>query len=72
MVTNVVEVVGFALILWFLYMLWPPATVLGAGLLLIAWANVRTGKGKASAAIGAAIHAGRLAYAEHETVRRIS
>jgi hypothetical protein len=72
MVTNTVEAVGFGLILWFLYILWPPATILGGGLLLILWANVRTSKGKTSAAIGAAVHAARLAYAEHETMRRVS
>lgn len=72
MVTTLVEMAGFALILWFLYILWPPAAILGAGVLLILWANVRTGKGRAGAAIGAAVHAAKLAYAEHETLRRIS
>lgn len=72
MVTNLVEAIGFALVLWFLYIVWPPAAILGGGLLLILWANVRTGKGRAGAAIGAAVHAAKLAYAEHETLRRVS
>lgn len=75
MVTNLVEAAGFALILWFLYILWPPAAILGAGVLLIAWANVRTGKGRVAGAIGAAMQAARVAYAERsdpDTVRRIS
>ena len=72
MVTNIVEAVGFALILWFLYIVWPPAAILGAGILLILWANSRTSRGRTAAAIGAAVHAARNAYAEHETLRRIS
>jgi hypothetical protein len=76
MVTNLVEIAGFALILWFLYILWPPAAILGGGVLLILWANVRTGKGRVAGAIGAALHAARTSYAERETgdatVRRIS
>lgn len=72
MVTNLVEATGFALILWFLYILWPPAAILGGGLLLVLWANVRTSKGRTAAALGAAVHAAKHAYAEHETLRRIS
>jgi hypothetical protein len=75
MVTNTVEAVGFGLILWFLYIVWPPAAILGGGLLLILWANVRSSRGRVAGAIGAAVHAARLAYAERSDpgkVRQIS
>ena len=72
MVSNVVEFIGYALIVAFLYILWPPLALLGAGILLVLWANVRTSKGRTAAAIGAAINAAKHAYAEHGQLRRIS
>ncbi len=80
---NAVEAVGYALIVAFLYLLWAPLALLGAGLLLVVWANVRAAKpagtrGRTAAAIGAAVGAARRAYrAQHEVsdgppVRRIA
>lgn len=64
---NLVEAVGYALIVGFLYLLWAPLALLGAGLLLVAWANVRAARpagtrGRTAAALGAAIGAARRAY----------
>jgi hypothetical protein len=66
-VNNAVEAVGYALIVAFLYLLWAPLALLGAGLLLVAWANVRAAKpagarGRTAAALGAAFAAARRAY----------
>jgi hypothetical protein len=72
MVSNIAELFGYALIVAFLYILWPPAALLGAGVLLVLWANVRTSNGRTAAAVGAAFSAARATYAEHRTLRRIS
>lgn len=44
MVNSLVEMLGFALILLFLYLMWWPSAILGAGILLVLWANVRSVK----------------------------
>jgi hypothetical protein len=61
-VNNVLEALGFGLVLGFLWFVWPPLVLLGAGLLLIAHANIRTGRGRLGTAIGAAVAAARRAY----------
>ncbi len=38
------EVVGFLLVLAFLFFVWPPLVLLGAGVLLVAYANVRAAR----------------------------
>lgn len=58
---DVTELVGFGLVLGFLWFLWPPLVLLGAGVLLIARANTRKRSGRFGAALGAAITAGRQA-----------
>lgn len=60
---NVVETLGFALIVFFLWLCWPPLAALGAGLLLVAWANTRRSDGRLAAAAAAAMAAARQAYA---------
>ncbi|AIJ26369.1 hypothetical protein [Amycolatopsis methanolica] len=64
MLSNLVEAVGYALVVAFLYLLWPPLALLGAGLLLVVWANLRPQrKGSPLAgAIGAALGAARSAW----------
>jgi hypothetical protein len=62
MVSNLAELLGYALIVAFLYILWPPLALLSGGLLLVLWANVRTGKGRAA----------KASYTEQKTLRRIS
>lgn len=57
------ELVGFGLIIGFLFFVWPPLTLLGAGLLLVVWANTRQHRGSFGAVLGAAIAAGRRAHA---------
>lgn len=80
---STVEAIGYGLMVAFLYLLWAPLALLGAGLLLVAWANVRAVKqagvkGRTAAAMGAAWAAARRAYrAQHELpdgppVRRIA
>jgi hypothetical protein len=76
-VSNLIEAAGFALILAFLYLCWPPLAVLGAGLLLVAWANTRRSDGRLAAAAAAAFAAARRAYAasretQADNVRRIA
>jgi hypothetical protein len=61
-VSNLIEALGFALIVFFLYLCWPPLAVLGAGLLLVAWANTRRSDGRLAAAAAAALGAARRAY----------
>lgn len=77
MLNNLCEAVGYALLIGFLYLVWPPLALLGAGLLLVVLANVRaardTGRtGRTSAAIAAAVAAARRAYTAHSarTARR--
>jgi asparagine N-glycosylation enzyme membrane subunit Stt3 len=72
MVSNLAELLGYALIVAFLYILWPPLALLSGGLLLVLWANVRTGKGRTASAIGAAFSAAKASYTEQKTLRRIS
>jgi hypothetical protein len=43
-VNTLLEWLGFALIVSFLWFVWPPLTLLGAGLLLVLWANARAGR----------------------------
>jgi hypothetical protein len=62
-VSNFVEAAGFALVLSFLWFVWPPLVLLGAGILLVVWANTRQSNGRLSSAIGAAVSAARRAYA---------
>lgn len=80
---NLVEAVGYALIVAFLYLVWAPLALLGGGLLLVAWANVRAARpasqrGRTAAALGAAWGAARLAYRRQQElpdgppVRRIA
>lgn len=68
---NLAETAGYLLIVAFLFAVWPPLALLGAGLLLVAWANVRASRatarsGRTSAAFGAAIAAARRVYAQHD------
>lgn len=70
---NLVEAVGYGLILAFLFLLWAPLALLGAGLLLVVWANTRAvrpagARGRTAAAVGAAVAAARRAYRQHELV----
>lgn len=80
---NVVEALGYGLILAFLYLLWAPLALLGGGLLLVVWANTRAARpaasrGRTAAALGAAWGAARRAYRaqqelpEGPPVRRIA
>lgn len=57
-----VEAAGFALVLAFLWFCWPPLVLLGAGVLLVAWANTRTREARLGTALGAAIAAAKHAY----------
>jgi hypothetical protein len=70
-VNNLAETAGYLMIVAFLYFMWPPLALLGAGLLLVAWANVRASRatarsGRTSAAIGAAFAAARRVYTQHD------
>lgn len=75
---KLAELAGFALVLGFLWFVWPPLVLLGAGLLLVAYANTRTRSGRLGIAAGAAWAAARQAYAasrqiqDAENVRRIA
>ena len=60
--STVLETTGFALVLGFLWFVWPPLVLLGAGVLLIAHANTRSGRGRLGTACGAALAAARRAY----------
>jgi hypothetical protein len=77
-VDKLIEAAGFALVLGFLWFVWPPLVLLGAGILLVAAANTRTrGGGRLGLAVGAALAAARRAYAasrelEADNVRRIA
>lgn len=73
------EVAGFGLILGFLWFVWPPLVLLGAGLLLLMYANTRgASSGRLGLAVGAALAAARRAYAagreleDPDKVRRIA
>lgn len=76
---KLAELVGFSLILAFLYFVWPPLVLLGAGLLLVTFANTRTHSGHLGYAAGAAWSAARRAYSSgreiedgSDRVRRIA
>lgn len=60
---DFIEAVGFALVVGFLWFVWPPLVLLGAGLLLVLWANTRSRDGRVAASLAAAIGAARRAYA---------
>lgn len=60
---KLAELAGFGLMIGFLWFVWPPLTLLGAGVLLVVWANTRQGNGRVGAALGAATAAARRAYA---------
>ncbi|MDR7278926.1 hypothetical protein [Catenuloplanes atrovinosus] len=63
MLNDAAELVGYGLLLGFLWFVWPPLVLLGAGLLLVLWANTRpAGSGRFGTAVGAALAAGRAAY----------
>lgn len=72
MVSNLVELVGYGLIVAFLWFVWPPLALLGGGVLLVLWANVRTGKGRTAAALVAAVTAGKTAYQQSAELRRVA
>lgn len=59
---DLAERIGFLLVLAFLWFCWPPLVLLGAGVLLIAWANTRTRSGQIGAAVGAAVAAAKATY----------
>jgi hypothetical protein len=66
MVNNSAEAIGYLCVVGFLYLLWPPAALLGTGVLLIIWANARAVRGaRTSASLGAAWGAARAAYRAH-------
>lgn len=80
---NAAELLGYGLILAFLGLLWAPLALLGAGVLLVVWANVRAARpagsrGRTAAAVGAAWGAARAAYRQAagggqvEPLRRIA
>lgn len=69
------EFVGLALVIGFLWFVWPPLVLLGAGALLVMRANTRTRKGRFGAAIGTAIAAGRRSLRADDdelAVRRVA
>lgn len=77
---DVVEKLGFGLIVAFLWFVWPPLVLLGAGVLLIVWANVRASRrvgapSRLRAGLAAALGSFRQAYRQQsETVelRRVA
>lgn len=67
LLNNLTEAVGYALLVAFLYFVWPPLALLGAGVLLVVMANVRAARanghsGRTLAALTAAWTAARAAY----------
>jgi hypothetical protein len=62
-VDKLAELIGFGLVIGFLWFVWPPLVLLGAGLLLVTWANTRSKSGgRFGLALGAAVAAARRAY----------
>lgn len=59
---SAVEGAGFVLVLGFLWFVWPPLVLLGAGVLLVTAANARRGNGRTARVVGAAWAAARAAY----------
>lgn len=72
MVSNLAELAGYALVVAFLWFIWPPLVLLGSGLLLVLWANVRTSNGRTAAALSAAVGAARAAYKQAGELRRVA
>lgn len=76
MLNEAAEKLGFGLLIAFAYLCWPPAALLVAGLLLIAWANVRsaraTGRSRAATAVVAAWRAGRHALEQQRDVEPLT
>lgn len=68
MVNGAVEALGYGLLLAFLWFLWPPLVLLGAGVLLVLWANVSRSDGRSARALGAAWSAARAAYRSHRAL----
>ena len=64
---DLVELAGFGCVLAFLWFCWPPLVLLGAGVLLIAYANTRLSGGRIGAAVAAAVAAARRAYTADKT-----
>lgn len=66
MVNRTAESAGYLALVGFLFLVWPPLALLGFGVLLIVWANVRAVRGagdaRTAAAIGAAWASARAAY----------
>ena len=72
---DVTELIGYGLILGFLWFVWPPLVLLGAGALLILRANTRHRSGQFGRAAGAALAAFRAARRVPEgeqNIRRIA
>lgn len=81
MTNNLIETVGYVLLVAFLWFVWPPLVLLGAGVLLVVLANVRAARTRRPArpllpALMAAANAARNAYrvtaAEETSLRRVS
>lgn len=74
---NLLEAAGYALIVAFLWFVWPPLALLGAGVLLVVVANVRANRpasaGRVMARLAAAAAAARDAYRrEQGALRRVA
>jgi hypothetical protein len=67
-VDKLAELAGFGLVIGFLWFVWPPLVLLGAGVLLVVWANTRRSDGRIGAALGVALAAARRAYAAAKAV----
>jgi hypothetical protein len=79
LLNNLTEAVGYALLVAFLWFVWPPLALLGAGILLVVLANVRAARangapGRTRAAITAALTAARAVYQEPQPteLRRVA
>lgn len=61
---NAIEGLGYLLAIAFLWFVWPPLVLLGAGVLLIVAANVRAARstGRTAGALAAAWAAARRSY----------
>jgi hypothetical protein len=78
-VNNLLELAGYGLVIAFLWFVWPPLVLLGAGVLLVVAANVRAGRGREgagrlAAAVSAAFGAARRAYRQETAgeLRRVA
>lgn len=79
MFNNLAEALGYALVIGFLWFVWPPLVLLGAGVLLVVWANVRKpsatrARHAATAAVKAARAAAAAAWSDTPTaeLRRVA